>query len=164
MPRALAARGTIRALERVMPAPFPHLYQARLVRTLGSRARIESAMRAPIAGGPPPELDGDVASWSPEHLLLSSLGLCLLTTFEALAARDHIALLAWEASVYGTLERTSQGLELTQTRVEIDMEVSDPERARHTLDDARAHCPIANALRTPIDLVARIRPAQLRAG
>jgi organic hydroperoxide reductase OsmC/OhrA len=140
------------------------VYQTRLVRTLGSRARIESEMRVPIAGGPPPELDGDVASWSPEHLLLSSLGLCLLTTFEALAARDHIELLVWEASVRGTLARTSQGLELAEARVEIDMEVSDPARARQTLDDARAHCPVANALRMPIDVVARIRPAQLRAG
>jgi organic hydroperoxide reductase OsmC/OhrA len=139
-----------------MPAPFPHVYQARLVRTLGSRARIESALRTSIAGGPPPELDGDVASWSPEHLLLSSLGLCLLTTFEALAARDHVELLAWEASVSGTLTKTSQGLEIARVRVEIDMEVSDPERAGHTLDDTRAHCPIAKALRAPIDIIARI--------
>jgi organic hydroperoxide reductase OsmC/OhrA len=147
-----------------MSAPFPHLYETRLVRTLGSRARIESEMRAPIAGGPPPELDGDVASWPPEHLLLSALGLSLLTTFEALAACDRVELLAWDANVSGTLAKTSQGLELVQVRIEIDMEVSDSARARQALDDARTHCPVANALRTPIDVVARIRPARLRAG
>jgi organic hydroperoxide reductase OsmC/OhrA len=147
-----------------MPAPFPHRHQTRLVRTLGSRARIEAPPRAPIAGGPPPELDGDATSWSPEHLLLTSLGLCLLTTFEAFAARDGIDLLAFEGSVSSVVEKNSDGLAFAEFRVELDMEVSDVERAQHTLDDARKHCLICNALRIPVDVVATIRPAQLQAG
>lgn len=147
-----------------MPAPFPHHHQTRLVRTLGSRARIEAQPRAPIAGGPPPELDGDATSWSPEHLLLSSVGLCLLTTFEAFAARDGLDLLAWEASVSTAVAKNSEGLSFTEVRVELDMEVSDVERAQRTLDDARKHCLVSNALRTPVEVIATIRPAQLRAG
>jgi organic hydroperoxide reductase OsmC/OhrA len=137
-----------------MPAPFPHHYHSRLVRTLSSRARIEAPPRAPIAAGPPVELDGDATSWSPEHLLLSSIGMCLLTTFEAFAARDHVELLAWEASVSGTLAKTSQGLEFTEFHVEVAMEVSDGEAADRALADAERHCPIVNALRAHVEVVA----------
>lgn len=147
-----------------MPAPFPHHYQTTLVRTLGSRARIEAAPRAPIAGGPPPEFDGDATAWSPEHLLISSIGLCLLTTFEAFAARDKLALLAWEAKVSGTLSKTPRGLEFTEFHVDVDMEVDDVERAQRTLHDAQRHCLVSNALRTPVDVQATIRPARLQAG
>ncbi len=147
-----------------MPAPFPHHYETKLVRTLSSRARIESAQRAAIAGGPPPEFDGDAASWSPEHLLLSSIGLCLLTTFEAFAVRDHVELLAWEARVHGTLAKTHEGLRFTQFTVDVDMEVGDVARAEHALADARRHCIVSNALRVEVDVQANIRPAQLRAG
>jgi organic hydroperoxide reductase OsmC/OhrA len=138
-----------------MPAPFPHQYETRVTRTLGSRARIESGQRVAISGCPPPELDGDATAWSPEHLLLSSVGLCLLTTFEAFAARDRLVVHAWEARVGGTLAKTSQGLHFTAMRIELDMTVSDVALAHRTLEDARKRCPVANAIRTPIEVVAR---------
>lgn len=142
-----------------MPAPFPHHYETTLVRTLASRAQVEAPPRASIAGGPPPEFDGDAASWSPEHLLLSSIGLCLLTTFEALAARDRIGLVAWSARVRGTLDRTAHGLAFTAFTAELDVEVDDPVRARATLAQAERHCIVSNALRVPVEVVATIRAA-----
>lgn len=147
-----------------MPAPFPHHYQTGLVRTFASRARIEAAPRTPIAGGPPPEFDGDATSWSPEHLLLSSLAMCLLTTFEAFAVRDGVDLLAWEARAHGTVEKTPHGLAFTKFVIEVDMEVGDTVRAHQTLADAQRHCLVSNALRIAPEIVANIRPAQLQAG
>ncbi len=147
-----------------MPAPFPHQYQTTLVRTFASRARLEAPPRSAIAGGPPPEFDGDATSWSPEHLLLSSVSLCLLTTFEAFAVRDRIDLLAWEARAHGTVERTARGLAFTKIVIEVDMEVGDSERARKTLADAQRHCLVSNALRVEPEVVATIRPVTLQAG
>lgn len=147
-----------------MPAPFPHHYKTSIVRTFASRARVEAPPRAPIAGGPPPEFDGDATSWSPEHLLLSSLALCLLTTFEAFAVRDGIDLLAWEARAHGTVEKTARGLAFTKFVLEVDMEVGDIERAHATLADAQRHCLVSNALRVEPEVVATIRPVTLQAG
>jgi organic hydroperoxide reductase OsmC/OhrA len=115
-----------------------------------------------IAGGPVPELDGDATSWSSEHMLLSSIGLCLLTTFEAFAARDRIELVGWEAHVFGEVDKGENGLKFTRFSVQVDMEVSDPERARATLEEARRHCLITNALRAPVEVEARIRPPAIR--
>jgi len=92
-----------------MPVPFPHRYAVSVCRTFASRARIEAPPRPVVHGGPSPELDGDVDAWSPEHMLLSALGLCLLTTFEAFAARDGIDLLAWRAKTSGTVEQSPEG-------------------------------------------------------
>lgn len=142
-----------------MAVPFPHHYQTWLVRTLGSRARLEAPPRPIITAGPPPELDGDASAWSAEQLLLSSIGMCLLTTFEAFAARAKLDLLAWEARVGGMVGKTESGLAFTKYTVEIDMEVSDVERARETLDEAQRHCLVSNALKASVEVIANIRPA-----
>jgi organic hydroperoxide reductase OsmC/OhrA len=147
-----------------MPVPFPHHYQTWLVRTLSSRARLEAPPRPQISAGPPPEFDGDATAWSAEHLLLSAIGMSVLTTFEAFAARARVDLLAWEARVGGMVDRSEQGLQFTRFTVEIDMEVSDVERARETLDEAQRHCLVSNALEAPVEIVAKIRPATRRTG
>jgi organic hydroperoxide reductase OsmC/OhrA len=147
-----------------MPVPFPHHYQTWLVRTLSSRARLEAPPRPLISGGPPPEFDGDATAWSAEQLLLSSIGLCLLTTFEAFAARDRVDLLGWEARVGGTVDRGEHGPQFTKFTVEIDMEVSDVDRARATLDEAQRHCLVSNALQAPVEIIAKIHPAVRKAG
>jgi organic hydroperoxide reductase OsmC/OhrA len=57
-----------------MPTPFPHHYDAMLTWPGSGPAALGSEGRPTIAGGPPPEFDGEQAWWSPEHLLLSSAG------------------------------------------------------------------------------------------
>lgn len=147
-----------------MPVPFPHHYQTWLVRTLSSRARIEAPPRPPISAGPSPEFDGDATAWSAEQLLLSSIGMCVLTTFEALAARAQVNLLAWEARVGGMVDRTSAGLCFAKFTVDIDMEVSDVERARSVLEETKHHCLITNALKAPVEVDAKIRAPLRKAG
>jgi organic hydroperoxide reductase OsmC/OhrA len=146
-----------------MSVPFPHHYQTWLVRTLSSRARLEAPPRPLISGGPALELDGDATAWSAEQLMLSSIGLCILTTFEAFAARDGVDLLAWEARVGGTVDRGERGPQFTKFTVEIDMEVSDVDRARATLDEAEQHCLVTAALKAPVEVIAKIRPVVRKA-
>lgn len=131
--------------------PFPHRYSASLSRTYASRARIEAPPRAVIHGGPSPELDGDVNAWSPEHMLLSSLGLCMLTTFEAFAARDGIEILTWDARVGGTVEQSPEGLMFTSIVLELDMAIAGAiDRVEATLEDAKQYCLVLNSLRIPV--------------
>jgi len=147
-----------------MPVPFPHHYQTWLVRTLSSRARVEAPPRPPLSGGPPPEFDGDATAWSAEHLLLSSIGMCVLTTFEAFAARAQVTLLAWEARVGGNVDRTDAGLRFTKFTVEIDMEVSDVERAQAVLDETRRHCLVSSSLVAAVEIEAKIHQPVRKAG
>jgi organic hydroperoxide reductase OsmC/OhrA len=154
-----------------MPSPFPHQYSATISRTFASRARVEAPPRPSLPGGPSSELEGDVSSWSPEHLVLSSLGLCMLTTFEAFAARDGIEVLRWAADARGTVDRTPEGLMFTSIILGIDMEIAgNVERVERTLEDAKQYCLVLNSLRVPVIIEAQIQtpeheePVQRRAG
>jgi len=141
-----------------MPAPFPHRYSATISRTFASRARIDAPPRVSLHGGPSAEFDGDVSSWSPEHLMLSSLGLSLLTTFEAFAARDGIEIVTWNATANGAVERSPEGLQFTSIVLGLDMEIrGDVENVEKTLEDAKQYCLVLNSLRVPVVVETTIR-------
>ena len=137
-----------------MPARFPHRYTATLVRVGRSLASIEAPPRPPLVGSPPPEFGGPADRWSPEHLLLSALGLCLYTTFEALATKDELELLAWRSEVEGVLDRTASGLAFTSFVVRVELASSDIDRARAVLERAKRQCIVTNALCVPVAIDA----------
>lgn len=141
-----------------MPVPFPHHYSATISRTFASRARVEAPPRAALDGGPSSEMNGDATAWSPEHLLLSSLGLCMLTTFEAFCARDGIDLVVWSAAMRGTVERSAQGLIFSSIVLSLDMEIGgNVDRVEQTLEDAKRYCLIINSLSVPVVVETTIR-------
>lgn len=144
-----------------MPAPFPHVYNATVRRTSASRARVEAPPRPVLDGGPSVQLDGDTAAWSPEHLVLSSLGICMLTTFEAFAARDGIEVLSWTASARGEVDRTPEGLMFTSIVLGIETEIAGKvERIDKTLEDAKQYCLVLNSLRVPVVIETEVRTAE----
>jgi len=145
-------------MNSLMPVPFPHRYSASISRTFASRARVEAPPRVSLHGGPSSEFDGDVSSWSPEHLMLSSLGLCMLTTFEAFATRDGMELVTWNATVNGEVERTPEGLQFTSIVLCLDMELAGKvENVEKTLEDTKRYCLVLNSLRVPVVVETTIR-------
>jgi organic hydroperoxide reductase OsmC/OhrA len=141
-----------------MPAPFPHVYHANVSRTFPSRGRVDAPPRPVLDCGPSRQLDGDTAAWSPEHLVLSSLGMCMLTTFEAFAARDGIELMSWDAHARGTVDRTPEGLMFTSIVLVIDMQVTgNVDCIDRTLEDAKQYCLVLNSLRVPVVIEAEVR-------
>ncbi len=141
-----------------MPVPFPHQYSATVSRTFASRAKVQAPPRPILVGGPSSEFDGDAASWSPEHLLLSSLGLCMLTTFEAFAARDGIEVQDWNANLSGTVERSPEGLMFTSIILSLDMALTgNVGEVEKTIEDAKQYCLVLNSLRVPVVIETTIR-------
>jgi organic hydroperoxide reductase OsmC/OhrA len=146
----------------IMPLPFPHHYSAKVCRTFASRAQIVAPPRAPLHGGPSSEFDGDAAAWSPEHLLLSSLGLCMLTTFEAFAARDGIEVQDWNATLEGDVERSPEGLMFTSIIMTLDIDITgNVDEVEKTLEDAKQYCLVLNSLRVPVVVEANIRTSKI---
>ena len=141
-----------------MPAPFPHHYSASISRTFASRARVEAPPRPHLDCGPSSEFDGDAGAWSPEYLMLSSLGICMLTTFEAFAARDKIELLSWDATAHGIVERTPEGLMFTSIVLSIEMDITgNVGKVETTLEDAKQFNLVLNSLRVPVVVETQIR-------
>ncbi len=89
--------------------------------------------------------------------MLSSLGLCMLTTFEAFAARDGIEVLRWAASARGTVDRTPEGLMFTSIVLGIELEIAgNVDHVERTLEDAKQYCLVLNSLRVPVVVEAEI--------
>ena len=139
-----------------MATPFPHRYQVGLLWDGAGGGTLSGGARPPIEGGAPPEFDGRDSWWSPEHLLLSSLSLCLMTTFQALMTRSDVALAAYESRGEAVLDRVPEGVGFTSIILHVRVKVAsdDVERARGLLVKAKSHCIVANALMPPVHLDA----------
>lgn len=139
-------------------APFPHRYEVDLSGT-GPAALLRAGRRPTLVGGAPPEFGGSEAWWSPEHLLLSSLALCLLTTFRALAARRGLEVEGYASRATATLDRTEGGLAFTRVglAVTLDVAAEDAQRAEELLRKAKAGCLVGNALRPEVELTVDVR-------
>jgi organic hydroperoxide reductase OsmC/OhrA len=143
-----------------MPAPFPHHYEVTL-RSEGEGGLLTADPRPPILGGAPAGFDGSDAWWSPEHLLLSSLSLCLLTTLRAVAAKARLALSAYVSHAEGVLDKTPEGIAFSSITLHVDLGVAagDADRARALLEKAKKHCIVSNSLKPPVALQVSITPA-----
>ena len=115
-----------------------------------------------IEGGAPAEFDGKDAWWSPEHLLLSSLNLCLMTTFQALTDKARLSIQPYDSHAEALLDRTPSGLGFTGLVLHVKVKVASAdqvERARQLLIKAKSHCIVANALMPPVHLDAVVTAA-----
>jgi organic hydroperoxide reductase OsmC/OhrA len=124
----------------------------------GGHAALSSGARPTLIGGPPPELGGRDDWWSPEHLLLSSVGLCLQATFQAMAARRGLSPVGYRSDVTGALGKTSTGIELVSllVRVEIKVPPGMQERAAAVIETAKKHCIVANSLKRKVEIVSTV--------
>jgi organic hydroperoxide reductase OsmC/OhrA len=142
-----------------MATPFPHRYDVALAWEGHGGAALTAGPRPMIEGGAPPEFDGKDGWWSPEHLLLSSLSLCLMTTFQAVTQKAHLPIEHYESRAEAVLDRTSTGLGFTGLVLHVHVKVGSAdqvERARGLLIKAKSHCIVANALMPPVHLEASV--------
>jgi organic hydroperoxide reductase OsmC/OhrA len=144
-----------------MSAAFPHHYQVEVRSDEDAKGVLLSDGRPQIVGAPPPEFDGPEGHWSPEHLLLSSLALCLMTTYQALARRARVPHGRYQSRVKAVLDKTAEGIAFTSIAVEVDLlvEPEHVERTERLLESAKRHCIVSNALRPPVTLQARVSAA-----
>jgi organic hydroperoxide reductase OsmC/OhrA len=142
-----------------MPMPFPHHYDVCLTWSGDSSARISAGARPPIEGGAPPEFDGSDAWWSPEQLLLSSVGLCFLTTFQAIARRRGLKVEGLGCRAEVALEKLPTGLGFSGLVLHVHAGVTaaaDEPAVREALAQAKKHCIVGNALMPPVHVEATV--------
>jgi organic hydroperoxide reductase OsmC/OhrA len=114
-----------------------------------------------VIGGPPPEFDGPGGLWSPEHLLVSSVSLCLMSTFQAIARHSNLAVKSYESSGEGVVEKTERWILFTAVNLKVTVSVGadDVAKAEKLLAKAKEHCIVSNALKFPVKLDALVTAA-----
>lgn len=142
-----------------MPTPFPHHYDAMLTWGGHGPAAIGAEGRPTITGGAAPEFGGEPGRWSPEHLLLASLNLCLQATFEAIARRKGLQVSGYRSHAVATLAPVPDGLGFTHIALEVEIEArpADHDTVRDALTAAKHHCIVARALNAPVHMSISLR-------
>lgn len=135
-------------------APLPHHYELSVIAAGEGQGRICAGPRPEIIGGPPAQFGGRDDWWSPEHLLLSAVSLCLLTTFRALAEAREVTVIGYSSQVKGILDRTAEGPAFTSIVLDVGLMVPEAqkERAVELLERAKRICIVSRALKPPVDL------------
>ena len=95
---------------------------------------------------------------SPEELLVTSVGSCLLSTFLYFAYRFDLAFGSYSSTSTGTMEQTPQGLRCTGIDALIAVTVSDDETAKRASslrlkEKMEKYCPVSASLDCPVRLV-----------
>lgn len=139
-----------------MTATFPHEYRSNIAWQKDREGILTAASDQPaILGGPPPQFDGSPDYWSPEELLLSSLQLCLMTTFLALATKATFTLESYSSEALGILEKSKEGIRFTRIQVTVDLKSSDANQAQELLMKAKKYCIISNTLNLSVEIVLK---------
>ncbi|MFW5811849.1 MAG: OsmC family protein [Alkalispirochaetaceae bacterium] len=107
----------------------------------------------------PPEFGGHQGRWSPEHLLVSSLGSCIMTTFLAIAEASKFEFTSYESKVTGTIERIEKSYEFTHLEVTVHLGVSEEsavQKGERLLQKAEENCFISNSLKAKVELLPEV--------
>jgi organic hydroperoxide reductase OsmC/OhrA len=124
------------------------------------RGTLTSPGLAEMAVATPPEFPGGHPGiWSPEHLYVASVEVCIMTTFLAIAENSKLAFSQYASSAEGILEKTDAGYRVTEITVCPRITIGDEamrDRAARAIEKAEKACLISNSMKTIVHLKAEI--------
>lgn len=128
---------------------------------IGEKKGVAAADALPqIDVATPPEFGGHEGRWSPEHLLVSSVASCIMTTFLAIAEASKFEFTSYESSVIGRIEQVEKRYEFTHLKVTVRLgvlEESAVSKGERLLQKAEQNCFISNSLKAEVELVPEVR-------
>lgn len=135
-----------------------HDYQVRLTGTHAKGGYLESdeagLLRLEVAS--PPEFGGPEGTWSPEHLFVSAISACLMTTFHAIAEIADLEIVEYRDDASGHLQRGSDRLyrmDMVTLRPRVVIaDESKIEKALRLLARAEEVCLISRSVSSVIDM------------
>lgn len=108
----------------------------------------------------PPEFPKGVPNtWSPEHLYVASINVCLMTTFLAIAENSKLEVISFSCESSGKLEKVDGKFMISEVELMPEIKVTsekDKERAGRIIVKAEEHCLISNSVKTKTILTPTI--------
>lgn len=107
----------------------------------------------------PPEFKGVSGIWTPEHLYVSSVNICLMTTFLAIAENFHLTFSNYSCEGRGKLERVEGKFMISEIELHPTITV-DSERERkkalRVIEKSENACLISNSIKTKVILTPEV--------
>jgi len=107
----------------------------------------------------PVEFAGEPGLWTPEHLLVSALATCFVTTLRFIAEKSKLEVVALETSVEGILEKVDGGFRFTRFILRPTLTIAredDRELGLRLLQKAERACLISRSLNGQVEMVTEI--------
>lgn len=102
----------------------------------------------------PPDFEGGVEGiWSPEHLFLSSVSSCFMTTFVAIAEYSKLSFEDLQVKATAELGKVDGKFEVTQITLKPELLISEEkftDKARRIMEKAEQACLITRSIKTKI--------------
>ncbi len=117
------------------------------------RGRLTAAGLPPLEVATPPEFKGHPGLWPPEHLLVSAVNACIMTTFLAIAERHRVEFLSYESEAEGTVEMIQGKFMFSRVQVHPRVSVQRREMAadvKRAIEGAEKRCLISLSLRSEV--------------
>ena len=138
-----------------------HLYNVNVNWDEGRIGTLSSDSLPDIKIATPPEFPKGVAGvWSPEHLFVSSVSICLMTTFLAISENSSLPFNSFKCDATGRLEKIDGNFMISE--IELRPEVVVPEekyvdKAGRIIEKSEKICLISNSIKTKIILSPEIK-------
>ena len=136
--------------------------------SFGKEGWAESGSLPPVEVAAPPEFGGPPGYWSPEHLFVSAVASCLMTTFAAIARNSNLEFVSLEVPAVGRLtcgedHRYRMQEIVLRPRLVVARE-QDQTRAVRILEKAHQGCLITNSIRSEVKLEPVVQVAHAPIG
>ena len=126
-----------------------YFYQTQIEWGKRRRGQLQGPGLPALAVSTPPEFNGEVGFWTPEHLFVAAAEACLMATFIGIAEKSRLAVAGYRSSARGKLEFVDGGLRFTQILISPVVELEraeERELAGRVLAKAAKNCLIANSM------------------
>src|SRR5579864_900909 len=138
---------------------FPHFYAVTATSSAQGDIELSTDHVGALRSAAPKEFDGPGDRWSPETLLVASVGDCFALTFRGIAKNSKLLWSALDCRVTGRLERVDRVTQFTAFEMQVHVTVpsgTDLDLVRRVVDKAEQNCLIANSLKAAIQVVPYI--------
>ncbi len=113
-----------------------------------------------ISFSPPPEFQGEVGRWTPEHFLVAAVASCFISTFEGIAQTSYLEFDSLRLSADGVLAKEDIGWRFTEIRLRPTVTLrkeEDRDRAVRLLGKAEKSCLVARSLECRVTLFPAVK-------
>ena len=137
-----------------------HYYKTTVSWDEGRIGTLTSPTLDSIKVATPPEFPQGVPNiWSPEHLFVASINICLMTTFVAVAENSKLEIESFSCEANGKLEKIDGKFMISEVELSPTIRIKyekDKERAERIINKAENLCLISNSVKSKILLIPHI--------
>jgi organic hydroperoxide reductase OsmC/OhrA len=137
-----------------------HFYSTKVEWKEGRIGELTSPAFPAIKVATPPEFRNGVPNiWSPEHLFVAAINICLMTTFLAIAENSNLEFVSFDSEAIGKLEKVDGKFIISEVELKPVVKIKDgryKDKTLRILDKSDKGCLISNSAKSKIILNPQI--------